>query len=138
MKRTRFILISFVFVIIIILRIFLEYIVKDNILKDLLITSLTAISFFIIILIISDNVYRKSVQISDKTKEKFGKELYKRNINEFKKKSLIINGILFIFLIIYIFLLRSNLLNDIITIMSLAISILENDLSNFITSKILY
>ncbi|EOU2128585.1 hypothetical protein C4D39_15595 [Clostridium perfringens] len=138
MKRTRFILISFVFVIIIILRIFLEYIVKDNILKDLLITSLTAISFFIIILIISDNVYRKSVQISDKTKEKFGKELYKRNINEFKKKSLIINGILFIFLIIYIFLLRSNLLNDIITIVSLAISILENDLSNFITSKILY
>lgn len=136
-KKNNLMLIGFIFIIIIILRVVFEYNINDDRIKDIMITSLTAISFFIVIELLNYNILNKLNKINDEIKSESQRDIYYNNIYEFKKKSIFFRGVFTLILIAYIFLLRSSLANDIITIASLAISILEDDLSDIVCYRVL-
>lgn len=136
-NNIRLLIISFIFIFLILTRIYFEYISSDIFAKEYFISFITGISFLIVVLMIIYDTKVILEKTNDKVSRDTGRNTYYKHIKKYEKISLIVASLLTLLTIIYVIFLKSSLMNDIITILTLSISITNSEISLLLSHLIL-
>lgn len=134
MRNSDGLMVLFIGVLLIIIRCFCEG--ADTLTKEVLVAAVNAVSLFLVFKIIMDKVHNRMKEIDDEVNKIKATQVESKWTKRFKLQKKIFLCILMVILFVYVIKFKKDIFNDIITIITLLMSFVDDDISDSICDKL--